>query len=307
MLAGIVVLTLVIWASLQVGLPLMRQAATNQARVVTQSQPVPADQPPGTAATEPANEAEPRPNVPELPRDTNATIERAQSSAPRVRPAPRRVEVPLQPVPAAPPSAAVPPVNAAPTATVNHFDLAVRHHNLGNYEQALTHYTAAIQEDEFNVEARNNLGLLYHERGLLNEAMQQFRRALAINPQYLRARSNLAVVLMDAGRLAEARAELRAALAASPRSADLLVNMALVEKADEHPEQAREILIRALGHEPLHAAAHYNLALMYDEAGETGRAYSHYSDFLKNAGPEYGARLSDVQRRVDAIAPTLNR
>jgi tetratricopeptide (TPR) repeat protein len=83
--------------------------------------------------------------------------------------------------------------------------------------------------------------------------------------------------------------------------------MALVEKADRHAEQAREILIRALGYEPLHAAAHYNLALLYDEAGETGRAYSHYNDFLRHAGPEYGTRLSDVQRRVDAIAPSLDR
>lgn len=194
------------------------------------------------------------------------------------------------------------PAAAAPTA-VNHFALAVRYQRLGNFEQALTSYTAALQAEEFNVEARNNLGLLYYERGLADEAIEQFRRAILINPEYLRARSNLAVVLLGGGRLAEARAELRAALAIDARNVDLLVNMALVDKADRQPELARETLIRALSLQTSHAAAHYNLGILYDEAGELARAQDHYNEFLKYAGPEYGTRLSDVRRRLDLIAP----
>jgi tetratricopeptide (TPR) repeat protein len=180
-----------------------------------------------------------------------------------------------------------------PPPAVDHFGLAVKYHGLGNFAQALTHYEAVLLEDEFNVEARNNLGLLYHERGL--------------TAQYLRARGNLAVVLMNAGRLAEARAELRAALAIDPRNADLLVNMALVEKADEQPDAAIELLLRALGEQPFHAAAHYNLAVLYDEAGERGRAQDHYNDFLAHGGPEHGERLSAVKRRVEELAPDLPR
>jgi tetratricopeptide (TPR) repeat protein len=113
------------------------------------------------------------------------------------------------------------------------------------------------------------------------------------------------VALTDAGRYAEARAELRTALAAEPRNVDLLVNMALVDKADRLPDAAIEQLLRALAVQSNHAVAHYNLAVLYDEKRSLALAYDHYSAFLKYAGAEHGARLADVQRRVQAIAPQL--
>jgi tetratricopeptide (TPR) repeat protein len=187
----------------------------------------------------------------------------------------------------------------------NHFELAIRYHNLGNYEQALKHYLAVLAADEFNVEARNNLGLLYHTRRQTTQAVDQFRRAIAINPRYVKARNNLAVVLTDAGRFAEARAELRAAMAIAPRNADLIVNMALVEKADSHRDQAIELLVRAIGNEPSHGMAHYNVAVLYEEQNALARAYDHYTEFLKYGGPEHGELLSDVQRRLVALKPKL--
>ncbi len=194
---------------------------------------------------------------------------------------------------------------AAAAGVPDHFALAVRYQSLGDFEQALTHYRAVLDQDEFNAEARNNLGLLYNARGLPADAIDQFRRAIVINPSYQKARSNLAVVLMNAGRIAEARAELRAALAADSRNADLLVNMALVEKADKQPDVALDTLLRALAIQPAHAVANYNAALLYEEKGMTGKAYDHYTTFLKNAGPEHGVLLSDVRRRIEAIEGRL--
>ena len=76
---------------------------------------------------------------------------------------------------------------------------------------------------------------------------------------------------------------------------------ALLEKADQHPELAIELLLRALGEQPTHAAAHYNLALLYDERHSSSLAYSHYTDFLTYAGPEYRAVVADVKQRAQAI------
>ena len=47
--------------------------------------------------------------------------------------------------------------------------------------------------------------------------------------------------------------------------------------------------------------------VLYDESGDLARAQSHYSDFLAHAGPEHGSRLTDVRRRLDAMAPKLDR
>jgi Flp pilus assembly protein TadD len=199
------------------------------------------------------------------------------------------------------------PKAQSPEPRVDNFELAVRYHRLGDFDQARRHYLAVLGEDEFHVEARNNLGLLYHERGMKDDAIEQFRRAIGINPRYITARSNAAVAFTSAGRLAEARTELRAALALEPRSADLLVNMALVEKADRRPEQAIELLLRAVGAEPAHAAAHYNLAVLYEERESFVLAYDHYGAFLTYAGPEHRNRLGDVQRRLGLIESRLER
>ena len=286
---------LVLWAGVHFGLPLF---VPDPGPASTIAADIPSLQPssptPEAAATPPA--------------ETQAPPAPAPQVTPPPKPAPRRV-APVQraaPKPVPPPLPAVRQTMAGPPAApaaapVNHFDLAVQYQNLGNFEQALTHYTAVLSQEEFNVEARNNLGLLYHDRGLTTEAVEQVRRAILIDPKYVRARSNLAVVLMSAGRLAEARAELRAAMAIAPRNVDLLVNMALVDKADRLPERARETLITALGYQPSHPAAHYNLGVLYEETGEMERAYDHYNDFLKYAGPEFGSRLTDVRRRVDNI------
>jgi Flp pilus assembly protein TadD len=330
MLAGIVVLAGVVWAGLQFGPRLLQPGATAAPVEITQPlspEPVPdavaaalpepsapraqentSSTPAETIEKIPERPAATPPTMPGTPVSRNAAA--AKESTPRrggpLGPPSLGAGAVRPPLPAAvvPVLTSPPPAAAAPTA-VSHFALAVRYHRLGDFEQALTSYTAALQAEEFNVEARNNLGLLYHERGLADEAIEQFRRAILINPQYLRARSNLAVVLLEHGRLAEARAELRAALAIDARNVDLLVNMALVDKADRRPEQARETLIRALGLQASHAAAHYNLGVLYDEAGELARAQDHYNEFLKYAGPEYGTRLADVRRRIDVMAPSV--
>jgi Flp pilus assembly protein TadD len=309
MLAGVAMIAAAIYAGVRLApMVLQREAAVQPVVTPPVAQPatIPAvvQDPPAViqAPDEPqpvdavASAALPAPVVAQPRR----SVRRSPSPPPPVLQAPSVASEPAKADPHVPAPA---PVAAA----TNHFELAVRHHNLGNFEQALKHYLAVLDADEFNTEARNNLGLLYHQRGLTDDAAAQFRRALLINPQYLRARSNLAVVLMNAGRLAEARAELRAALAIEPQNVDLLVNMALLEKADGQPEQAKETLIKAIGRQPTHAVANYNLALLYEESGNTGRAHDHYAAFLKTAGPEHGTLLDDVRRRVDAFrAETLD-
>jgi thioredoxin-like negative regulator of GroEL len=245
------------------------------------------------------SEATPRAN--RSGRDAAATI--VLRSAPGREP---KVASPQKPMPVAEPDAAPSePKPQSPNDSVNHFELAVRYQNLGNYDEALKHYLAVLAADEFNVEARNNLGLLYHRRGMTTEAVDQFRRAIAINPQYVRARSNLAVVLMDAGRPAEARAELRAAMTLEPRNADLIVNLALVEKADQHRDLAIELLVRAIGYQPTNGMAHYNVAVLYEEQSALALAYDHYTAFLKYGSPDRGELLSDVQRRLLILKPRL--
>jgi len=226
--------------------------------------------------------------------------------------APAESRTPSQAAPLAPADVAKPQAPASRSVPVSprEFDLAVRQHSLGRFDEARTHYLAALASDEFNVEARNNLGLLYYEHQRPEEAIEQFRRATLTRPEYVKARSNLAVVLTSVGRTGEARAELRAAMDRAPRSADLCVNMALVEKADHNPDAAIDWLGRALGYEPTHTMAHYNLAVLYDESGQAALASEHYRAFVTSSRPEHGALLEQVERRLQSFSedpPTTTR
>ena len=249
------------------------------------------------------------------PAPQSTTTRPSSSQEPTARAAPitpRAVEAPPSSAPPAtplpPPAAALPRARAADTepSAARHFDQAVAYHARGKLDEAAKQYLAAIAQDDRNLEAHNNLGLLYRSRGEDVKAVEQFRRALAIDPRYVTARNHLAVLLIDAGRFAEARRELNDGLALDPRNIDLVVNLALVEKGERHDERAMELLLRAVGDRPAHAAAHYNLALLYDQRRSFALAYDHYTDFLAYAGPEYGAAIADVRRRLQALAPLLD-
>lgn len=201
--------------------------------------------------------------------------------------------------------AAPAPSIETPALPVNHAALALRYQNLGDFDRAREHYLTALADNEFDVESRNNLGLLYQSRFKTDEAIHEFRRAIRINPRYMKARSNLGAVLTSAGRLSEARAELNAAREIDPGNVDVLVNLALVERADQHPDQAIELLVAAVGLAPEHATAHYQLALLYDARESLALALTHYTAFLKYAGPQHAALLTQVQSRVGAIRVKL--
>ena len=128
----------------------------------------------------------------------------------------------------------------------NHFSLALYYQRVGDFDNALTHYRALLEQNDASAEAHNNLGLLYQDRGQLDDAVEQFQRAIAIDAavregaQQPRRRAACGSNRPDA-----AAAEFRVALAAEPRNVESLVNLALVQKAAGRTADARDLLRRA--------------------------------------------------------------
>lgn len=193
------------------------------------------------------------------------------------------------------------PVSARP----DDFRLALYYHRSGDFERALAHYRAVLEQNELNAEARNNLGLLYQDKDLLDDAVREFRRAIYINPRYGRAHNNLGVTLMRQDRIDLAAAEFQIALSIDARDTDALVNLALAQTSSRQPEAARTSLLRAITIDPGSAAAHYNLALLYDQAGETLRAIEHYRSFLDNVDVDHARLAPDVRARLESLSARL--
>lgn len=256
--------------------------------------------------------APPAPTAPSSPVSTPAQSRPVDVSPPPALPAP----APRVPETAAAASDAAPPTtDAGPrggvrrpasiptprTAGGDPFQLALYHHRAGDFEQALLHYKAALQRDELNVEAHNNLGGLYLSRGLLDEAVREFQRVLAIDPEYVTAHVNLSAAYYQLGRFEAAAASAREALRLDPRNVDGFVNLALARKGAGHPADSLAALRRALELDPRHPLAHYNLARQYEDTGEAVRAVEHYRQFLRYAGPEREPQAADVRARLQAV------
>ena len=237
---------------------------------------------------------------------------RAAASNPPVATAPQipGPGAPVAPRLSAPPSSrpralAVPELKDGPRSLTldpavrrDDFQLALYHQRAGDFEQAQRHYKAALQRDEMNVEAHNNLGSLYLGKNLLDEAAREFRRVLAIDTAYAPAHINLSAALYKLGRFDAAAAQAREALRLDPRNGDGFVNLALAQKASGQHAESQAGLRRALELNPRHAAAHYNLARQYEDAAETVRAIDHYRQFLQYAGSEQQPYAVEVRARL---------
>jgi Tfp pilus assembly protein PilF len=206
----------------------------------------------------------------------------------------------------------VPPaVNMAPAgpkavpAAPDEFQLALYYQRSGDFEQALMHYRAALQRDEMNIQARNNLGNLYLGKGLFEEAAREFQRVIAIDPKYLNAHVNLSAAYTRMGRPDAAAAEARAALEIDGRNPDAMVNLSLAQHDAGLTGDAQRSLRRALEIDPHNAAAHYNMARQFEAADELPSAIAHYNQFIQYASPEQTGFAADVRARVAALSARL--
>jgi superkiller protein 3 len=61
----------------------------------------------------------------------------------------------------------------------------------GRIEEAIDHFSTAVQLDPGYLQAYNSLGIALAKQGRYEEAIKQFSAALKINPEYKSARLNL--------------------------------------------------------------------------------------------------------------------
>jgi Tfp pilus assembly protein PilF len=281
-------------------------ASASAAPKVAEAAPKPVPTP--APVREPAGSSSVAPRVADAA-PTPAPVE----SAPRPKPA-ARSQAPSVPAasPSALPVAAVPA--AAPAVTVatketqtddEHFKLALYYQRSGDFENALIHYRAFLQNGELNAEAHNNLGLLYQSKGLFDDAIREFQRAISIDPKYSKAHNNLGVALLKSGNVDAAASEFRWVQSADPKNVEALVNLAIAQKMGNHLNEARETLVRALTLNSRSPEAHYHLGLIEEEERELATAVGHYEAFVKFAGADQASLVAEVRSRISTLRQRL--
>ena len=199
----------------------------------------------------------------------------------------------------------------------DHFGLALYYQRVGDFDNALAHYRALLEQNDASAEVHNNLGLLYQDRGQLDDAMKQFQRAIAIDPKYVKAHNNLGVALH--AREPAGRGGRGVPRRAGGRPAQRRVARQPGARAEGRAAASRTRAIccgARVAIDPRSAGSHYNLAVVADEAGDTAtadRALPRVPAARRRRtrrSRRRGPRAPDDARRIDRsslAAPTLVR
>lgn len=111
-------------------------------------------------------------------------------------------------------------------------------------------YRRALEIDDRNASAHNNLGIELGQAGQLTEALPHFREALRIRPDYPPALNNLGNTLQQLGRTAEAVQLYDEALRLDPTSVDARISLGLAFQRDGRHDEALRYIDEALALDP---------------------------------------------------------
>jgi len=73
----------------------------------------------------------------------------------------------------------------------------------GKLDDAISHYSQALQRNSELAYVHNNLGVALVKQGRMTDAIRHFSQALRINPEYAGAHNNIRYVRSKQGRMGE--------------------------------------------------------------------------------------------------------
>ena len=163
-----------------------------------------------------------------------------------------------------------------PNNSRGHDNLGIALANQGRLDEAVVHYSEALQLDpRFPERPHRNLGDALVSQGKFDEAVMHYWKALQLDPSSAETHNNLGVALASQGKFADAIVHYSQALKLNPNNTEAQNNLrvALVGQGN---------LADAIVHySPSSAEAHRNLGDVLASQGKFDEAISHYSESLR--------------------------
>ncbi|HSJ54516.1 MAG TPA: tetratricopeptide repeat protein [Anaerolineae bacterium] len=127
---------------------------------------------------------------------------------------------------------------AQPASAQEFFQVGNQHARVGEFEEAISAYQAALELEPDHVSAMTNLGVAYYNNGQLDEAVSEYLKALAVSPDDEAIHSNLAAAYVQQGKLEEALASYTRALEIEPTLSQAYFGLGVVYMQMEQTEDA---------------------------------------------------------------------
>ena len=165
----------------------------------------------------------------------------------------------------------------------------------------------AIEMNNNNVIAYNNLGVALGNKGDMDGATRHFRQALHIDPLYSYAYYNLGVVLSHNNQVTAAIENFAKAIQLNPYNPLVHYNMGLMLLRVRKIDDAMKHFNEALRLDPSNADAHYELGTYFEAKGKLDEAIKHFNEALKvdpnHAGShrELGKIYAGMDKNDEAI------
>jgi tetratricopeptide (TPR) repeat protein len=170
----------------------------------------------------------------------------------------------------------------------------------GAVDEAVRHFSLAIEMDPHYSEYYNDRGNLYLRQGRPADAEQDYRRAIELSPPYPEVWFNLGQALAQQGRAAEAQAAWERAVDLDPLRPEPWASLARARHARGDREQALAAYDAAVAASPANALLLANRAALRFELGRVDEAAADLERAVELA-PENAALRRNHQRALEAL------
>ena len=175
----------------------------------------------------------------------------------------------------------LPPDDPVDNDPVDFFKLGNQSYQKGDYDEAIKHYTKAIELDPKHVSAYYNRGSAYEQKGDHDLAIEDFNKAIDLNPDFASAYFNRGNAYAKKEEHDLAIADYSEVIELDPNHVVAYYNRGNAYQRKREYDHAIENYTKAIELNPNYAEAYYNRGVAYWMKGEYDRAIADYSKAIE--------------------------
>ncbi len=191
-----------------------------------------------------------------------------------------------------------------PKAWLAHSNLADTYAYQGKYQEAVRHYSLALQYCPQPEKIYIAFGNAYVHLKEYNKAMEQYNIALQIHPVNAVVSNNIGVIAANQGKLNDAQTCYLKALEINPSLSIAYANLGLIKIAQDKYAEAQDYFLQALTINSELACAHCNLGSLLARQRKIEEAIAHFSRATR-IKKDYAVANSNLEKAIAAYKQKL--